>query len=130
MTDWSLYPNFKKREFDCKHTGLNRMTPEFMAWLQELRTRVGVPFVINSGYRDRTHPVEARKAQPGPHFHGVAADIMAQDGATAGRIIEEAIKMGVKGVGVAQDTRRARPSRFVHLDLMDRGVNFPVFWSY
>ena len=128
--NWNDYPNFKKSEFDCKHTGTNEMTPEFMQWLQELRTEVGIPFIISSGYRHPTHPVEARKSAPGPQSKGIAGDIMGMDGSTAGRIIEAALAKGVKGVGVAQDNRRARTSRFIHLDLMDRGVNYPVFWSY
>lgn len=128
--NWNKYPNFKAHEFNCKHTGRNEMQPEFMDWLQALRTKAGIPFVISSGYRDPTHPVEARKSAPGAHSRGIAVDILAPDGATAGRIIELAILAGVKGVGVAQDNRRNRQSRFVHLDLQHRGVDYPVFWSY
>jgi len=47
---------FKDHEFDCKHTGKNEMDPEFLEELDELRRRVGVPFVVTSGYRDATHP--------------------------------------------------------------------------
>ena len=128
--NWDNYPNFKPTEFQCKHTGLNGMKPEFMEWLQTLRTQVGIPFIISSGYRHPTHPVEARKSSPGAHSKGIAVDIQVMDGSTAGRIIEAAMMMGVKGVGVAQDNRRARTSRFIHLDLMDRGVDNIVFWSY
>ena len=128
--NWDNYPNFKATEFNCKHTGLNEMKPEFMEWLQTLRTEVGIPFIISSGYRHPTHPVEARKSSPGAHSKGIAVDIAVMDGSTAGRIIEAAMMLGVKGVGVAQDNRRARTSRFIHLDLMDRGVDNIVFWSY
>lgn len=61
--DWSKYPNFSKREFDCKETGENRMTVEFMDKLQELRTRYGKPMRITSGYRSPQHSIEAAKAQ-------------------------------------------------------------------
>lgn len=130
IDNWNKYPNFSKEEFDCKHTGNNEMQPHFMEWLQELRTVVGLPFLISSGYRDSTHPVEARKTTTGAHTRGIAVDIRVTDGGTAGRIIEAAMAMGVKGVGVAQDNRRNRTSRFIHLDLMDRGTGYPVFWSY
>ena len=127
MVDWSLYPNFKKHEFDCRHTGRNEMKPEFLAKLQALRTAVGVPFVITSGYRDPSHPNEARKAAPGQHTQGIACDILVQDGATAFRIVQKALEMGFTGIGVAQDNRRARNSRFIHLDTR---TSTPVMWSY
>lgn len=124
---WDEYKNFSKREFDCKHTGKNEMQHEFMVKLQALRTELGFPFIITSGYRDRTHPVEAAKASPGQHTQGIAVDIQAQDGATAYKIVQTALKHGFTGVGVAQDNRRGRPSRFVHLDIRR---TTPVLWSY
>lgn len=57
IPDWSKYPNFKEYEFECRHTGLCDMQPEFMARLQKLRDLYEKPMVINSGYRHETHPV-------------------------------------------------------------------------
>lgn len=51
MMDWSKYPNFSKREFDCKETGENEVQARFMDKLQALRTEYGKPMVITSGYR-------------------------------------------------------------------------------
>lgn len=124
---WSHYPNFSKSEFDCKHTGHNKMHPEFLAKLQELREALGFPLIISSGYRDPTHPAEARKARPGQHSQGIACDILAMDGATAFKIVQKALELGFTGVGIAQDNRRPRPSRFVHLDIR---TSTPVMWSY
>ena len=128
--NWKDYKNFSKAEFNCKHTGKNEMKPEFMELLQKLREEVGIPFVISSGFRDVTHPVEARKSAPGAHSKGIACDIQVMDGSTAGMLILHALILGFKGIGVAQDNRRNRTSRFIHLDIMDRGVDYPVFWSY
>ena len=125
--NWNDYPNFSKAEFDCKATGRNEMKPEFLAKLQELRTTLGFPFIISSGYRDPSHPVEARKAAPGQHSQGTACDIQCQDGATAFRIVQKALELGFTGVGIAQDNRRGRASRFVHLDIR---TSTPVMWSY
>lgn len=127
MIDWSLYPNFSKAEFDCKHTGRNEMQPEFLAKLQWLRNALGFPLIISSGYRDPTHPVEARKSRPGQHSQGIACDILAMDGATAFKIVEKALEIGFTGVGIAQDSRRSRAARFVHLDIR---TSTPVIWSY
>lgn len=68
VTDWSKYPNFTKKEFDCQHTGKNFMTVEFMDKLQELRNRFKRVMKITSGYRDPSHPVEAKKANPGTQY--------------------------------------------------------------
>jgi uncharacterized protein YcbK (DUF882 family) len=129
VTDWDKYaPFFYKDEFDCKHTGQNKMTVEFMDRLLGLRKELGIPFIITSGFRHPTHPSEAHKSAPGTHTEGIACDIQATTGTTAGAIIEAALRHGFKGIGVAQDSQRRRSARFVHLDL--RKSVTPVFWSY
>lgn len=99
---------FNLSEFDCQHTGRNRMDPLFLARLDKLREVCGFPFVITSGYRDPTHPIEAKKERPGTHSQGIAADIRVSSGAQRYTIISEAIKMGFAGIGVANG--------FVHVD--------------
>lgn len=121
--DWDLIPNFKAQEFNCKHTGRNEMEVDFIAALQDLRAAYGKPMFITSGYRDPSHPVEARKARPGTHAQGIAADI-AVSGADAHRLVALAMIMGFTGIGVSQKNGRAR---FIHLDISkDR----TAIWSY
>lgn len=110
---------FTWSEFDCKHTGRNEMNPVFIHKLDDLRERCGFPFRVTSGYRDRTHPVEAKKARPGNHSKGIAADIAVQDGWERFRIVREAIELGFTGIGVAKT--------FVHVDTRD---GLPVMWVY
>jgi zinc D-Ala-D-Ala carboxypeptidase len=114
------YKFFRLEEFNCTHTNLNEMDPEFLEKLDELRERVGFPFIITSGYRDATHPAEARKAEPGTgtHCQGIAADIAVSNGFERMNIVHEAIKMGFS-IGVART--------FVHVD--DRKTT-PVMWTY
>lgn len=95
------------------------MNPEFIHKLDILRERCGFPFVINSGYRDATHPIEARKTTPGTHAQGIAADIKVNNGTQRRKVVEEAIKLNFKGIGVAHS--------FVHVD--DRSTT-PVMWVY
>lgn len=111
---------FRLEEFNCTHTNLNEMDHEFLEKLDELRERVGFPFIITSGYRDATHPAEARKAEPGTgtHCQGIAADIAVSNGFERMNIVHEAIKMGFS-IGVART--------FVHVD--DRKTT-PVMWTY
>jgi zinc D-Ala-D-Ala carboxypeptidase len=125
--DWSLYPNFREIEFRCRHTGLCEMDADFMARLQELRTAVGRPLVITSGYRHPTHPIEAQKRTSGAHTYGRAVDIAAH-GPFALRLITTAIEFGFTGIGVAQKG----DARFIHLDDLTAADNFPrpTIWSY
>lgn len=96
------------------------MDPEFLEKLDLLREKCGFPFRITSGYRDATHPAEARKAEPGTgtHCQGLAADIAVSNGFERMNIVHEAIKMGFS-IGVART--------FVHVD--DRKTT-PVMWTY
>lgn len=96
------------------------MDPEFLEKLDLLREKCGFPFRITSGWRDATHPAEARKAEPGTgtHCQGLAADIAVSNGFERMNIVHEAIKMGFS-IGVART--------FVHVD--DRKTT-PVMWTY
>lgn len=110
---------FDISEFDCSHTGNNEMNPEFLKKLDELREACSFPFIITSGYRDKTHPIEAKKKKPGTHSRGIAADIAIFDGNKRRIIVQEAIKLGFNGIGVAKS--------FIHVDIRDA---FPVIWTY
>ena len=61
LVNWDDIKFFKKEEFDCSHTGNNLMEHNFMMKLDMLRQTINRPLVISSGYRDNTHPVEAKK---------------------------------------------------------------------
>lgn len=74
--DWR-WPNFTPEEMACKETGALVIQPAFMDRLQRLRTELGFPFVISSGYRSARHSVERAKARPGAHVLGRAVDIVA-----------------------------------------------------
>jgi uncharacterized protein YcbK (DUF882 family) len=110
---------FSKKEFDCQHTGENRMEQAFLDKLDALREHCGFPFVITSGYRSPDHPIEAVKEIPGTHAQGIAADIKITNSAQRYTIIREALAHGFTGLGVAGD--------FIHVDT--RGT-VPVIWTY
>lgn len=125
--DWDRFANFQPHEFVCSHTGKNGMKPGFMEKLQALRTEYGKPMTVTSGYRHPTHPIEARKASPGAHASGRAADIAVQGG-DALKLIELALKHGFTGIGVNQKG----DGRFIHLDDLkhEPGRPRPWVWSY
>jgi len=111
---------FTLEEFNCQVTGENKMEPEFLQKLDRLRGECGFPFVITSGYRHPIeHPIEAAKEVPGTHAQGIAADILVQDSVSRMALVEKALELGFKGVGIAKT--------FVHVDT--RGTT-PVMWLY
>lgn len=127
MIDWRLYPNFTEEEFRCKHTGKCPMHPDFLARLQRLRAAYGKPLTITSGYRDPTHPIEAKKPVPGAHATGRAADI-GVTGGEALEIVRLALEFGFTGLGVQQKGG----GRFIHVDDVPGGPGMPrpSIWSY
>lgn len=114
MINWELYPNFSKDEFTCKHTGICEMKPEFLDKIQKLRLAYGKPMPVTSGYRHPTHPLEAAKARPGVHSHGIAADIRVGPGEDVWDLMYLAMSHGFTGIGLSQ--REGRP-RFLHIDI-------------
>ena len=114
-----MFKYFSKDEFDCQVTGNNEMKDEFIHKLDELREACGFPFVISSGYRDPSHPIEARKAKAGTHAQGIAADIAVSGGAERYKIVSEAMRLGFTGVGVAKT--------FINVDIRE---TTPVVWEY
>jgi uncharacterized protein YcbK (DUF882 family) len=124
IDNWDRYPNFARDEFACSHCGDEEMNAEFMQALQELRIAFGKPITITSGYRCPSHPIEARKARPGSHASGRAADIGISRG-DAVQLLRLALLDGrFTGFGVQQKSG----GRFIHLDTLT--TNRPMIWSY
>jgi zinc D-Ala-D-Ala carboxypeptidase len=123
IENWDRYPNFGRDEFKCSHCGEENMDPEFMDALQELRDQFG-PMQISSGYRCANHKAEKRKAKPGTHFSGKAADIAVSRG-DAVKLLRLALLDGrFSGFGIQQK----KGGRFIHLD--STTTNRPTIWSY
>ena len=95
------------------------MNEDFLIKLDDLRHECGFPFIITSGYRDKTHSIEARKAKAGTHARGIASDIRINNGNEAYQIIKHAQSMGFNGIGVAKS--------FIHVDIRQ---GMPVIWCY
>ena len=114
-----MFKYFSIDEFACKHTGKNKIDPDFVSKLDVLREVCGFPFTITSGYRDVTHPAEARKSKGGVHTQGIAADIAVSNGIERAAIIKNAIELGFNGIGVARG--------FIHVDTREAPL---VVWTY
>lgn len=128
VTDWKPYaPFFSREEFDCSHTGKYEMRKATMNRLLLVRKEFNAPMNVSSGYRDPTHPVEAKKDAPGAHTTGCAVDILVAGG-DALRLLQIALKHGFTGIGVQQKGA----SRFIHLDDFEGipSMPRPWIWSY
>jgi zinc D-Ala-D-Ala carboxypeptidase len=115
----SNFKYFKIEEFDCQETGENAMQDEFIHALDSLREACGFSFTITSGYRSPKHSIEAKKAAPGMHSKGIAADIRVSGGAQRFLLAKKAFELGFSGIGVAKT--------FVHVDTRN---TVPVLWIY
>lgn len=115
---------FHADEFRCQHCGNEGIKSSFTDRLEAIREECGFPFLISSGYRCPEHPIEAKKEKPGAHSTGHAADI-AVTGEQAIRVLEVAIKHGIKRIGVNQKGS----GRFIHLDTAP-DLPAPAIWSY
>lgn len=75
MIDAQLTRDFRASEFACSHCGRAGIHQWFVEHLQALRDYHNRPMVVTSGYRCELHHIERRKAKPGRHAEGIAADI-------------------------------------------------------
>jgi hypothetical protein len=124
VSDWSRYaPYFTKAEFDCSHTGKNGMRVEFMDALYRLRVGYDKPMKITSGFRDITHPVEARKTHSnGEHTKGMCADVACVTSSDRYELVRLAYEFGFTRIGIAKN--------FIHLGLGAPGLPPKVVWLY
>lgn len=110
---------FKLEDFDCQETGENEMDLEFVRKVDELRSALGRPLIVTSGYRSPTHSLEAKKEKPGTHAQGIACDLKVSNGAERRELVKQAFYLGFTGIGVAKT--------FVHVDTR---TTTPVLWVY
>ena len=87
-----------------------------------LEATLGRELVITSGYRSPEHPIEIKKKSPGEHTTGLAVDVAAVGGTNVFELVDAAIDMGCKRIGIN------RKSNFVHLGLDKTRVT--SIWTY
>lgn len=113
------YLYFKTEDFDCQETGENAVNPALIRRLDELRSAVGRPLYVTSGYRSPRHSIEAKKSKPGTHAQGIACDIAVANGVERRQLVKQAFYLNFTGIGVAKT--------FVHVDIRKTE---PVLWVY
>jgi len=121
------YRYFPEKEMRCHHCGLWHMEHLFMCKLVNLRSALGFPLPVTSGFRCHTHDFDVGGS--GNHPLGHCADIKIY-GYRAYKLISQACLLGFTGIGVHQ--RGPMETRYIHIDDLPeiKGRPRPWIWSY
>ena len=101
---------------------LEDLDPKMKNFILLLEGTLGRELVCTSGYRSPDHPIEAAKKSPGEHTEGLAIDVVAIGGSPVFEIVEAAIDLGCKRIGIS------RKSNFIHLGLSPNRIT--SIWTY
>ncbi len=115
--------HFKLEEFDSPDypgSGV-QMNKGFLETLDSMREVARIPFVITSGYRTPAHNRKVGGKSNSAHLRGYAADISAAQGFQKYAILQAALLLGIRRIGIG--------TNFVHVD-MDPALPQPTIWTY
>ena len=101
-----------------------KMNPELLEKLDQLREAYGYPIKLTSTYRSPDHPIEAKKAKPGEHAHGAAVDIACVGGEATFKLVKAAIEVGFTRIGIS------RKNNFIHVGIGYDGAPPITIWTY
>ena len=101
-----------------------KMNPELLEKLDQLREAYGYPIKLTSTYRSPDHPLEAKKAKPGEHAYGAAVDIACVGGEATFKLVKAAIEVGFTRIGIS------RKNNFVHVGIGYDGAPPITIWTY
>ena len=104
------------------NVNLTDLAPKMKDFILLLEGTLGRELTCTSGYRGPDHPIEAAKKVPGEHSEGLAIDVVATGGTPVFEIVEAAIDLGCKRIGIS------RKSNFIHLGLSKERVT--SIWTY
>ena len=134
VTSWADIKHFDPGEFRCKcgtcGSDGHEMNIDFVAKLDDLRERIGVPLWVSSGYRCPAYNSQiSTTGEDGPHTTGRAADV-ALYGPNVHRLVQQSSLGGwFSGIGLHQ--RGPHAKRFVHLDDLEEPDHpRPRIWTY
>lgn len=104
---WPIF-HFEPHEVMCPCCGMVKAVPDALYGLDRLRSRIGKPLVINSGYRCPLHNEKVGGAKNSKHMYGTAFDVSSK-GHTLYELFRGAEYVGFKAFGFYPG--------FIHIDL-------------
>lgn len=108
--DHVITPHFKVKEFRCYDgTNVVIICEDLVKLLESIRVELGVPLIVNSGYRTPAHNLKVKGASHSYHMLGAAADVRCSKGVNALATVAEQYLSGWGGIGIY--------SSFVHIDI-------------
>lgn len=123
MFQWSDIRYFKPQEFDSPDLpgSGSKMDLAFIAKLDKLREAIKRPLIITSGFRTLKHNDKVGGVDSSSHTTGNAVDIAAPSSGDRYAIIEAAMRLGFRRIGIG--------STFIHIDDSIRHAQ-DVCWTY
>ena len=118
--DWSRVRYFRRHEFGQGEPDIEP-DPLLVEMLDEARQFAGIPFVITSGLRTQERNSEVGGAPTSAHLTGHAVDIRCPTSRHRHKILEAALMVGFRRVGIGRG--------FVHLDT-DSAKAQDIIWLY
>ena len=117
-----LYPVVGYKYFSKEEVAKWKLKPEMWTLLDKIRGECGFAFNINSGLRTKEENDALKDSvSDSAHLSGLAVDIACTESAKRFKMIEVALKNGIKRIGVGKT--------FVHLDI-DETKPQSVVWHY
>lgn len=104
------YKYFDWRDFErcTPRCSEDQMDVEFMRMLDEAREIAGIPFILNSAYRNEAWEVAKGRTGTSSHTKGVAVDIKCNCSHDRLIIVRSLLMVGFKRIGIY--------NRFIHVD--------------
>ena len=119
MIDWDKVRYFRRHEFG--QSGDIEPDAELVRLLDEARHYAGIPFVVTSGIRSPERNTEVGGAPTSAHLTGHAVDIRCPTSRHRHKILEAAMMVGFRRIGIGQG--------FLHLDT-DPAKAQDIIWLY
>lgn len=97
------------------------MDPAFLAKLDQVREKAGIPLVLNSAYRSPEYERSKGHSGTGAHTLGAAVDIRCNTSANRYKIVKAALSCGIRRIGIGKT--------YVHIDVSRQHAQ-DVIWDY
>lgn len=118
MSKYFSPSEFKKCVPSCS---IKNMDETFLALMDKVRERAGIPLVMNCAYRSREWDIAKGRSGNSAHTRGKAMDIRCYSSATRYKIVKAALECGICRIGIGKT--------FVHLD-NDKSLTQNVIFDY